>query len=375
LQRGKLEKKILPEVVGMHNIMIVDDEQIEIDYLRGILSKHPLQFNLVAEAVNGRQAVNEAFDKKPDLIIMDIVMPVMDGIEAARIIKSKHEKTIVVLNSAYSEFEYAHKAVNLNLEAYLLKPAEESEIVETLKKLLDIGRFRENDEFEEFNSHTMTAIDYPYRLTDQINEALSSSDGLLLDKSIEVFKRYLVENQTNFIEHKLFVINAIFSCMKTIKKIFPGDLCSLVNSEDHLRKIVQSKHWKEMYLAVEDFFSVLSLVFRNFYLSSSNVSDLIENYIDNHFTKRVNLKQLAEIFHFSPSYLSKKFHEDKKITISDYLNLKRVEFAKYLIENSTLNINIIAGKAGFASATHFNRVFKRLTGENPTDYKRNGAKV
>ena len=120
----------------LYTIMVVDDEIIEREYIKGIVLKYPNRYCLVGEANNGKQAINIALDKRPDVIIMDISMPLLDGLESSRLIKLEYKNSVIILNSAYSEFEFAQKAISYGLDAYLLKPASENEIIDTIESSL-----------------------------------------------------------------------------------------------------------------------------------------------------------------------------------------------------------------------------------------------
>jgi len=87
-----------------------------------------MYYQVVGEAENGREVLELTADLNPDIIIMDINMPLLSGLESAVRIKTKYPQTIILLNTAYAEFEFARKAVDYGLDAYLLKPAKEGEI-------------------------------------------------------------------------------------------------------------------------------------------------------------------------------------------------------------------------------------------------------
>lgn len=356
----------------MYSILIADDESIERDYLKSIIQKHPSKYSLIGEAENGKQVVNMAIDNHPNIIIMDIVMPLINGIEASKIIKENNENIIIILNSAYSEFEYAKEAINYDLDAYLLKPASEDEVLGTINSLIKKKRLNSEIEFNTSNSNNVIDIEYPYNIVDKINDALLTSDSKLLVININNYLDFIKSRKFNLDEHRLFIVNSLFSIMKSVKEIFPKDICYLLNCEKYLDKISHTSYWNEIYNSIEEFFNILIITFKNFYLNSQNISDIIQNYIDNNFNREISLNKLSDMYHFSPSYLSKKFHEDKNCTINDYINIKRVNFSKYLLINSSLTIKKIAMKSGFSNVTHFNRVFKKITCKVPTEYKLNG---
>jgi AmiR/NasT family two-component response regulator len=119
-------------------ILIADDESIRLMSLRGQLAA--LGHRVVAEASNGREAVLMAGALQPDLAIMDIRMPVMDGIEAAERITQARPIPIILL-TAYSEAQLVERAAQANIAAYLMKPVAAEDLLPAIT--LALARFRQ----------------------------------------------------------------------------------------------------------------------------------------------------------------------------------------------------------------------------------------
>lgn len=109
-----------------HKILIVDDEPIIRMDLREMLEAEG--YRVVAEAKNGEEAVELAYRHKPDLIIMDVKMPVMNGIKASDIIRKATDASVLLL-TAYSQKELVQDAKNAGVTAYLVKPITEEDLI------------------------------------------------------------------------------------------------------------------------------------------------------------------------------------------------------------------------------------------------------
>lgn len=98
-----------------YKLLIVDDE---VEVRRGIINKidwDKLGFEIVAEGENGKEAL-ELFEKTlPDVLLTDIKMPFMDGLQLTQAVKEKYPTTKVIVMTGFDEFEYAHKAIKLNV--------------------------------------------------------------------------------------------------------------------------------------------------------------------------------------------------------------------------------------------------------------------
>lgn len=115
-------------VNGLYRILLVDDEQIERDGIKRLLAKYQFRFT-VTEAANGEEALEILANEPVDILFTDIKMPFMDGLELSRRAREMEPGLKIIIFSAYGEFEYAQKAIQYNIFAYLLKPVEVEEFV------------------------------------------------------------------------------------------------------------------------------------------------------------------------------------------------------------------------------------------------------
>ncbi|MDA8227531.1 MAG: response regulator [Desulfitobacterium hafniense] len=118
----------------MYKIVIADDEPTEIKFIRYVINTFKLPLCICGEAENGEEAINLVNEHSPEFVILDIHMPLMDGLSAASIIKRDHPSTNVYLLTAFELFEYAQKAVRADVDDYLLKPIKPEVLADVLKK-------------------------------------------------------------------------------------------------------------------------------------------------------------------------------------------------------------------------------------------------
>ena len=124
----------------MIKVFLVEDEAI---IRRGIKNKIPWEtegFEFVGEASDGELAYPMIKKTKPDIVITDIKMPFMDGLELAAIIKKEMPDTKIIILSGYNEFEYAKTAISIGVTDYELKPISSERLLETIKRVADIIR-------------------------------------------------------------------------------------------------------------------------------------------------------------------------------------------------------------------------------------------
>ena len=121
----------------MIRVLLVDDEPAALRNLEHILLGLEADILVVGKAMDGQQALALIPVQKPDVVITDIRMPVMDGVELARALHRGYPEINAIILSAYMEFEYSREALRNHVVDYLLKPVEPDDL---LKLLLDIER-------------------------------------------------------------------------------------------------------------------------------------------------------------------------------------------------------------------------------------------
>ncbi len=119
----------------MLRLMIVDDEKIIRDGLSSMIDYKRLGYELIATAQNGVEAYDIICDEYPDVVITDIRMPILSGLELVeRAVKSDSQITFILL-SGYGDFEYARQAMQYGVRHYLLKPTDKNELIEVLTSI------------------------------------------------------------------------------------------------------------------------------------------------------------------------------------------------------------------------------------------------
>lgn len=121
----------------MYRVLIADDEALECKVLEKILLERCPNIKVLPSVYNGVDLVSCIEAELPDIAIIDITMPGLNGLDAMEMIRLKHEDIGIVIVSAHSKFEFAQKALSLGAVDYILKPVKEPLFVETMRKICD----------------------------------------------------------------------------------------------------------------------------------------------------------------------------------------------------------------------------------------------
>lgn len=119
------------------NLLIADDENLELKVLEKTVKKHFVDELEIFASSNGRKASQICDEVKPDIALLDIEMPGMNGIELAKYIKEKYTNCIIIFITAYDRFDYAIEAMHIKAFDYLLKPWKEEKLFELINTAIE----------------------------------------------------------------------------------------------------------------------------------------------------------------------------------------------------------------------------------------------
>ena len=161
----------------MRKIIVVDDEPITRMDICEILKE--ANYDVVAQAGDGFDAIEQSRKHKPDFVIMDVKMPILDGLKAAKVITEEKLSRGIVLLTAYSNKEFIEEAKNIGIIGYIVKPIDEKSFIPNLEII-----FNKQEEFEK--------LEKKYLKTSQKLEDRKKID---IAKSILMKKRGFTENE------------------------------------------------------------------------------------------------------------------------------------------------------------------------------------
>ncbi|MCM2606969.1 helix-turn-helix transcriptional regulator [Rossellomorea marisflavi] len=123
----------------------------------------------------------------------------------------------------------------------------------------------------------------------------------------------------------------------------------------------------------KDFLELIDCLSNIRYQKEKNPMQEVEQFLKKHYVEEVSLQEIADRFFLSREYISRRFKQEYGVTITDYLASVRVEKAKQLLSNPYVKIYQVAHDVGFQNEKYFSKVFKKLTGETPAQFRQSLA--
>lgn len=253
--------------MSRYRVLIADDEIMERKVLYKMLTEKLGDRCTVYQAENGREALQIYEEEKIQIAILDIEMPEMNGIEAARKIREQDEDCSIIFLTDLNEFSYAKSAIAVKALDYLLKPYDEKRLIPVLEEAMQLTAKR-----------------------------TSMGRG-------EVPGGFMDENG-DFIGARL-----------------------------------------------------------------SRVAEIIEKYIRENYMLDLSMQDIAKMMNYSEAYFCKLFKQCFHKNFTSYLTELRVEEARKMLEEPAVNVKEIGKAVGYSDFNYFAKVFKRITGFSPAEYR------
>ncbi len=215
----------------MYKVLLIDDEKIIIKGLKSIINWEGLNCEVFGEACDGKEGIKKAKQLKPDIIIVDIKMPMIDGLQMIEQLMAEGFESKYIILSGYSEFEYAKKGIEMGVDAYLLKPVEELELEQKVQMLT--GKIEEEKQSKAQSSEllklkqTNKNISKNYILRDIVDSGIDHEpdiDRQLKSIGIDIFNISLVGMIIESDELGLYLQKQRDNIYKQIESVLPVGL-------------------------------------------------------------------------------------------------------------------------------------------------------
>jgi two-component system, response regulator YesN len=386
------------------NILVVDDESVIRSGIERTIRNHFPEYRVFL-AANPEEAVRLLKHESIDLVLTDVLMPGMTGLEWMEISRNSHAHVKWVVISAYSEFSYAQEAVRLGAKDYLLKPIGKDILIDKIGK---IGQ--EISKENEWSKETHLLKDNLRFLREAVFSRwasgldLGSIDMKSFTENHPYFHILMVRMESDRdvkLEH-FIVENVLGELIDSVGKgyvasIDGNSLLGLVtlNEENGLNGLMEQlrSHLKR-YVKVP--FQVLatelirdiskvpaevqsmrkaaaSQVYDHYASGGDQAIEVALQYIKTHYATELGLERVASIVYLNPVYFSQLFKQKTGQGFKDYVTHLRLDRAMELLRDSELKISDISERVGYPDVRHFSQIFRKKNGNTPSEYRQNAS--
>lgn len=392
----------------MYKVLLVDDEQMIREGIATVVDWESQGFSLIGTARNGIEAFAMVIQEPPQILITDIKMPGLNGLDLIAKVKSEFPDVQFVVLSGYGEFELAKQAMHYGVKHYLLKPCNEKKILETLEEIKK--ELQQQEEKEACNKKNQEILDIILpRVKEEFLRDYITGRNDFKNEYQELFEEFDIENQRLRLVLFQFQGEPISEIMLNFKQVIDNEMGEdkyfsilennqiielvdlvaegeLINQIHHIKKIALLQFASEILVAYSkiDYFKNVPLLYREVeeYLhhslersfhSTLTYSKLIHLVIkqihENIANEELSLKWLAsKVLFMNEGYMSKLFLKETGEKFSHYLTRIRMEKAKELLIDDN-RVYEVARQVGYGNnPQYFSQLFKKYTGFVPSEY-------
>ena len=379
-------------------VLIVDDEINVREVIRYFGNWEKYGITSISEASNGEEAIELIEEQSPEIIITDVKMPRMSGMEIIEWLDKFSYKGKVIFISGFDDYSYMRKAIQYSSFDYLLKPIEPASFNRTLEEAVNARRLEkearddkgpEVDEEikrlqlsqivtsaclgESFNLKEITAVlpsaysydislfsfyqdhysgPYIQLLADElVKRRIGNAFSLQTDRNLGLV--ITVEDQWLSVEE--WMSNQFDIPSRYVKSPPIQSLKNISDTYQGLQEAMENQKF--------------STVQRLNNLDAARRMDDIVSYVETYYMEDLSLEKLSQLFFFSREHISRKFKKVTGMTLSKYMIKLRTDQAKKWLKETNESILSISLMLGYKDEKYFSKLFKKVVGQTPFEYR------
>lgn len=404
-------------------MLVIDDEYLARTGICETIDWEQYGITVVATAVNGKDGLEKIEQHKPDIIISDVKMPIMDGTQLVSALYEQNYDGIIIMLSGYNDFEYAKKTYEKEVFRYLLKPIDNDELVSVVIKAKEkLAKRRKMDMFlSDFDrgipiikNSISDSIFHGCVIDDELKQKMELYDMPFINRGIVVYCKADFSTAGNEQESEQNVRNALAIVQKGVLSVLSNhkvfyasterrvafctdfaDVDALEKSLVQLLRDYEKQCSVVVSIGISDVFDGMDQISAAFgtakFIASNRLysvnsvyvaDEVLENskmykrhivdalkYVAEHYSdNQLKIKTVADALYVSESYLMHLFKQELGKTFNTCLTEYRIMMAKHLLIEQQYKVYEIAEMVGYQDMKYFGQVFRKAEGCTPSEY-------
>ena len=364
----------------MYTLLIADDETDERTLIRFLLNEYKNTFHIL-EAKNGREALLLLTDNHVDVLLSDIQMPFLNGIELVSQVKEKNPDIEVLFFSGYDDFSYVKAALSLKAVNYILKPVDPDEFHKLLTEIVDRldSRKIEFSKSEKYIEEHFHDIAHNMPMKNPSPASIDEDTNLLLhdiESSIKMKQAAHLSEQVHTLFDKythipelshIYIRHVCTTLLKMLISALPVQTDE--DLQNAVKEIYSFRRFSDIIKMIEHYLDLVINIFEQEQNSSNYAIYQVEQYIRLHYPEDITLNSLADLVYLNPNYLSNVFAQVTGCTLNRYIKQIRMEKAQELLLNTNMKVSDISQAVGYPNTSYFCKSFQKMFGATPERFR------
>ncbi len=393
----------------MYCALIVDDESIIRRGLRCMIPWTSLGFSEVLEAASAEIALRITEETRVDLIITDICMPGMDGLEMTRRLQALQPGIRIVVVTGYDNFQYAQRCCALGVKHLLIKPVDESELTRLIASLVEEIRADGSMNFREAEARRRAELSHRMLLESLLGAlakgtcsqeelaTLSNLSGVSGHEQIcALLMRPAIELSDEWRAHRTLLIITIAKLLSGLTESGRAGFCIAQDNQavvllrascgmeaesfaENAAMLVEGEYgmpcalgvgrWGELAEFSQSLAQAEDALRRSGRGAPGRLVRMALDIIRTRYKSDISVAAISEELHVSTNYFSRLFKHEMGDGCNEYITGVRIKAAKRLLTETEMRCYEIAEAVGYRDANYFSLSFKKNTGMSPEQYR------
>lgn len=357
-----------------YKAVLIDDEFWTREVLRSLGHWEQLNIEIVGEASDGIFGAEIIKQLKPDIVITDVKMPGMNGLDMAEYLRKNGLECNIIVVSGYDDFDLVHRALKIGVFDYLLKPIKEEELnrqLETCVNAIQSGERKRNVQQLSVNSSSEPWAQAFSQLLPSLKESVETGNTSGIEEGFAKLS-VLLRGHDN-IATQIYVYSVLNERLLSTASILSGEKGPLSDSLN-VRYVFGEETTTENMIAFcrTNYLKSAEAVKQQIHGGQRFDFASVKRYVDFHYLDRgLSLESLAKLFSINKEYLSRGWKSEFGTLFSDYLLSLKMTKAREMLRTTSLSIAQVGNAVGYDDPANFYRAFKKYFSVNPGEIRNN----
>ena len=353
-------------------VLLVEDDFVVRQGIKNSIEWNEHGLEICEEAMNGEVGFGMVEDHRPEIVITDIKMPIMDGLIFTQKVKEKYPEIEVIILSGFDDFEYAKKAIHYGVHDYLLKPINADELVRCICRLRNeiIERKQVQKNHEEVIRILKNSRIEIKKEESIVVEGMQKYDVFKIYDGINLIFKKALQEEKEIQKVRHTCIRLIVIIVSNMEELLIPVADNFPPLDEMIWDMQQYHTFESMQKYMEQFVGRVARQLHQ--IEKEKYSVIIHEasrYVEDHYQEEITVKIISAQLFITPNYFSQVFKAKKGMNFTEYLNDFRIEKSKKLLRNIELRVYEVAELVGYQNYKYFSKIFRMHTGFSPKEYR------
>lgn len=361
-------------------VLLVDDQERILKAMERLVDWKKLGVDQVYTADSAATA-REVLDTHPvDIMLTDIEMPGEDGICLQKWQAQNYPHILCVFLTSHADFSYAREAIHNGAFDYILQPAEIPEIEEVVRRCVEHLEMRNRimESGDRFEEKVPEELHMPE--TASWGRWMARKDSVLVKNQIVNLMRYAKREGYLTDGYRQRIIRRFLEACSIACYAQDKTLADLFTRSFTYEKMLHS------YSSEEELCRGVDFCIRQYhnivaekegddtpYTARERIQDIL-HYLEENMDRMISRREAARYVFLNEDYFSRMFRKEMGIGYKEYVLNQKMDYARKLLESTDLSVTLVASRVGYDNFTNFTQMFRKYTGETPSEYRKRARK-